>query len=95
MDGLSVRGSAHAGRGWITVPEVSAEGNGASVSATLRHDGQGQVGAALLTVHGITFALDLDGGSSLHLFGPGGFFADRQREVRAMPMGRRAPPLRR
>jgi hypothetical protein len=95
MDGLSVRGSAHAGQGWITVPEVSAEGNGASVRATLRHDGRGQVGAALLTVHGITLALDLDGGGSLHLFGPGGFFADRQREVRAMPRGRRAPPLRR
>ena len=96
MDGLSVHGTAHLGRGWLSLPEVSAEGNGASVRATLREDGQGETGAALLTVHGISFALDLDGGgSSLHLFGPGDFFAGRQREVKAMPMGRRAPLFRR
>lgn len=96
MDGLSLRGSAHAGRGWLSLPEVKAEGNGASVRATLRRDGDEQRGAALLTVSGISVALDLNGGgSSLQLFGPGDFFAGRQREVRAMPLGRRAPRLRR
>ena len=37
----------------------------------------------------------LGGGSVLHLFAPGGFFADRQKEVRARPMGRRAANPRR
>jgi hypothetical protein len=92
MDGLIVYGSAHAGRGWFSVPEITAEGNNASVRATLREDDAGRRGAALLTAHGISIALGLDGGgSSLHIFGPGDFFADRQNEIRAQPMGRRAP----
>ena len=97
MDGLSVRGTAHAGPDWLFLPEVTAEGaDGASVRATLRENTHSQRGAALLTVHGISVALDLNGGrSSLHLFGPGDFFADRQREVRAMPLARRAPARRR
>jgi hypothetical protein len=96
MNGLAVRGSAHAGRGWVSLPEVMAEGDGASIRATLRQDAGSQRGAALLTVSGISVALDLDGGgSSLHLFGPGDFFAERQREVRAMPLVRRPPRLRR
>jgi hypothetical protein len=91
MDGLAVRGSAHAGPDWVFLPEVNAEGNGASVRATLRENAHSQRGAALLTVHGISVALDLNGGnSSLHLFGPGDFFADRQKEVRAFPLARRA-----
>jgi hypothetical protein len=95
MDGLTLRGSAHAGRGWLVVPDVKAQGESASVEATLLREGDVQRGAALLTVHGISVALDLhDGGSDLHIFGPGGFFADRQREVLAQPMGRRTPPLR-
>ncbi|MGZ6126479.1 MAG: hypothetical protein ACXWLR_16030, partial [Myxococcales bacterium] len=86
----------HAGRGWVSLPELVAEGDGASVRATLRQDPGSQRGAALLTVSGISVALDLDGGgSSLHLFGPGDFFAERQREVRAIPLARRAPRLRR
>jgi len=107
MDGLFVRASAHAGRGWFLLRQLDAEGNGASIRATLRHDARGQRGAALLTAHGIPVALDLDGGSSsLHIFGPGDFFADRQRELeaepivgpaprlarRATPLARRAPP---
>ncbi len=96
MDDLAVRGSAHAGRGWVSLPDVTATGNGASVRATLREDDDGRRGAALLTVQGISVALDLDGGgSSLHLFGPGDFFAERQREVSAKPLGRRAPRHRR
>ena len=97
MDGLSVRGSAHAGADWLFLPEVTAEGaDGASVRATLRENAHSQRGAALLTVHGISVALDLNGGrSSLHLFGPGDFFADRQREVREKPLARRAPARRR
>ena len=92
MDGLIVYGSAHAGRGWFSVPEITAEGDNASVRATLREDDAGRRGAALLSAHGISIALDLDGGgSSLHLFGPGDFFADRQKDIRAQPMGRRAP----
>lgn len=96
MEGLSVNGSAHAGRGWISLPELVAEGNGASVKATLRQDAGSQRGAALLTVNGFSVALDLDGGgSSLHLFGPGDFFAERQREVRAIPLARRPTRPRR
>jgi len=92
MDGLVVHGSAQAGRGWVRLPEVRAEGNDASIRATLSKEGADQRGAAILTAHGISVALDLDGGgSSLHLFGPGDFFAERQREIRARPMGRRAP----
>ncbi len=60
MDGLVVYGSVHAGRGWFSVPEVSAEGNDASVRATLRQDEAGRRGAVLLTAHGISIALDLD-----------------------------------
>ena len=93
MDGLVVHGSAHAGRGWFSLPDLTAEGNNASVRATLREDDDGRRGAALLTAHGISIALDLDGGgSSLHLFGPGDFFSERQSEVRAQPMGRRGTP---
>jgi hypothetical protein len=96
MDGLSVRASAHAGRGWFLLPLLAAEGNGASIRATLRQDARGQRGAALLTAHGIPVALDLDGGgSSLHLFGPGDFFAERERELRAEPVVRPAPRLAR
>ncbi|TMB32442.1 MAG: hypothetical protein E6J58_22960 [Deltaproteobacteria bacterium] len=96
MDGLSVRASAQGGRGWFLLPLLAAEGNGASIRATLRQDVRGQRGAALLTAHGIPVALDLDGGgSSLHLFGPGDFFADRERELRAEPVVRPAPRLAR
>ncbi|HZR11369.1 MAG TPA: hypothetical protein VFA79_22485 [Myxococcales bacterium] len=97
MDGLSVRGSAHAGADWLFLPDVTAEGaDGASVRATLRENAHSQRGAALLTVHGIPVALDLNGGrSSVHLLGPGDFFADRQREVREKPLARRAPARRR
>jgi hypothetical protein len=103
MDGLSVRASVRAGRGWFLLPLLAAEGNGASIRATLRQDATGQRGAAVLTAHGIPVALDLDGGgSSLHLFGPGDFFAERERELRAEAvvrypprLARRAPPLAR
>ena len=97
MDGLFVRASAHAGPGWFLLPLLAAEGNGASIRATLRHDARGQRGAALLTAHSIPVALDLDGGgSSLHIFGPGDFFAERERQLRAEPIVRPAPrPARR
>jgi hypothetical protein len=96
MDGLSVTASAHGGPGWFLLPKLEADGNQASIKATLREDSRGQRGAALLTAHGIPVALDLDGGgSSLHLFGPGDFFAERERELRAEPVqppARRQPP---
>jgi hypothetical protein len=96
MDGLLVRASLHAGRGWFLLPELNAEGNQASIRATLRQDARGQRGAALLTAHGIPVALDLDGGgSSLHIFGPGDFFAERQRELQAQPVVRPEPPAQR
>ncbi len=100
MDGLKMHGSAEAGRGWFLLPELTASGNDASIRATLRQDQSGQRGAALLSTHGITVALDLRGGKSgLHLFGPGDFFAERQAEVRSAPPGRpaarRAPNRRR
>jgi hypothetical protein len=60
------------------------------VEAALRSDAQGQRGAALLDVHGISLALDLNGGgSSLHPFGPGDFFAQRKAELdRSAPVAR-------
>jgi len=98
MDGLSLHGTAAAGRGWYALRDLVARGDGASVEAALRSDAGRQRGAALLTVHGISVALDLDGGSSLHLFGPGDFFAQRKAELDALPrapMGRRGQAPRR
>lgn len=95
MDGLAVRGSAAGGPGWFALRDLVARGDGASVEAALRSDAQGQRGAALLNVHGISLALDLDGGgSSLHPFGPGDFFAQRKAELDAsapVARGRRGP----
>ncbi|HEY6912508.1 MAG TPA: hypothetical protein VI356_24215 [Myxococcales bacterium] len=84
MDGLSVRGSAAGGPGWLALRDLVARGDGASIEAALRSDALGQRGAALLNVHGISLALDLDGGgSTLHPFGPGDFFAQRKAELDA------------
>jgi hypothetical protein len=95
MDGLAVRGSASGGPGWLALRDLVARGDGASIEAALRSDAQGQRGAALLNVHGISLALDLNGGgSSLHLFGPGDFFAQRKAELDAsvpVARGRRGP----
>jgi hypothetical protein len=90
MDGLAVRGSAAGGPGWFALRDLVARGDGASVEAALRSDAQGQRGAALLDVHGISLALDLNGGgSSLHPFGPGDFFAQRKAELdRSAPVAR-------
>lgn len=99
MDGLAVRGSAAGGPGWFALRDLVARGDGASIEAALRSDAQGQRGAALLNVHGISLALDLDdGGSSLHPFGPGDFFAQRKAELDAsapVARGRRGPTPRR
>jgi hypothetical protein len=99
MDGLAVHGSAAGGRGWFALRDLVAKGDGASVEAALRSDAQGQRGAALLDVHGISLALDLNGGgSSLHPFGPGDFFARRKAELDAsapVARGRRGPAPRR
>jgi len=99
MDGLTVHGSAAGGRGWFALRDLVAKGDGASVEAALRTDAQGQRGAALLDVHGISLALDLNGGgTSLHPFGPGDFFAQRKAELDAsapVARGRRGPAPRR
>jgi hypothetical protein len=99
MDGLAVRGSAAGGPGWFALRDLVAEGAGASVEAALRSDAEGRRGAALLNVHGISLALDLNGGgSSLHPFGAGDFFAQRKAELDATApavRGRRGPTPRR
>jgi hypothetical protein len=99
MEGLAVHGSAAGGPGWFALRDLVARGDGASIEAALRSDARGERGAALLDVHGISLALDLNGGhSSLHPFGPGDFFAQRKAELDASARkarGRRGPTLRR
>lgn len=97
MDGLSLDGSATVAPGSFALRDLVARGDGASIEAAMRQGPAGQRGAALLTVHGIRLALDLDGGTSLHLFGPGDFYAERKKELDALPApsARRGPARRR
>ena len=86
MDGLSVRGSAAAGRGWVALREVIARGAGASVRATLRAQNGHPLGAAELTVRGISVAVGLDGSrTSLQLITPGDYYEARKAQLRQPP----------
>jgi hypothetical protein len=84
MDNLSVRGSARATRDSFALRDLSASGEGASVRGVWQAENGHKRGAALLTVHGLSVALELgEGGSSVHLLKPGSWF--NEQEARLQP----------
>jgi len=86
MNGLSVRGSAAAGQGWVALREVIARGEGASVRATMRAQNGHPLGAAVLTVRGLSIAVGLDGSkTSLQLITPGDYYESRKAQLRHPP----------
>jgi hypothetical protein len=102
MDDLSLRGSAIAGRSWMALRKLSADGDGASVHAALRTDRGGPHGAALLTVRGVSAGVEVSpSGKSVHVLGPGSWFdekvaqLDPARELDTLPRARRQAPRRR
>jgi hypothetical protein len=102
MDDLSLRGSAIAGRSWMALRKLTADGDGASVLAALRTDRGGPHGAALLTVRGVSAGVEVSpSGKSVHLLGPGSWFdekvaqLDPARELDTLPRARRQGARRR
>ena len=102
MDDLSLRGSAIAGRSWFALRKLTADGDGASVHATLRTDRRGPDGAALLTVRGVSVGVEVSpSGKSVHLLGPGTWFGEKvaqldpARALDTLPRARRQAPRRR
>ncbi|MFL5411864.1 MAG: hypothetical protein ACJ79D_10850 [Myxococcales bacterium] len=102
MDGLTLRGSAIAGRSWMSLREIAADGDHASVHAVLRADPGGSRGAALLSVRGLSLGVELSpSGKSLHPIAAGSWYGeqvaqlDPGKALGALPRARREPPRRR
>jgi hypothetical protein len=102
MDDLSLHGSAIAGRSWIALRELNADGDGASVHAALRTDRRGSYGVALLTVRGLSAGVEVSpSGKSVHLVDPGSWFGERVAQLDpgktldTLPRARKRPPRRR
>ncbi|HEY2029240.1 MAG TPA: hypothetical protein VGH20_08535 [Myxococcales bacterium] len=92
MDGLHVSGSAAAGRNWLVLRQVHAEGDGAEIRAVFRRQGADEEGAAWVKVGIIPIAIGLGKqGKGLHVIGPGDFFTERQAALGRAPA---LPPLR-
>jgi hypothetical protein len=92
MDGLHVSGSAAAGRDWLVLRQIHAQGDGAEVRAVFRRQGSDEEGAAWIKVGIIPLALGLGKqGKGVHVFGPGDFFTERQAVLGRAPT---LPPLR-
>ena len=82
--------------------KLTADGDGASVHATLRTDRRGPDGAALLTVRGVSVGVEVSpSGKSVHLLGPGTWFGEKvaqldpARALDTLPRARRQAPRRR
>jgi len=91
MDGLRLRGSAIAGRSWLSLREIAADGDHASVHAVLRADAEGSRGAALLSVRGLSLGVEVSpSGKSLHPVGAGSWFGDK---VAQLDPGKALGPL--
>lgn len=86
MEGLHVSGSAAAGRDWLVLRQVHAQGDGAEIRAVFRRQGPDEEGAAWIKVGIIPIALGLGKeGKGLHLIGPGDFFTERQAALGRAP----------
>lgn len=102
MDGLHVSGSAAAGRNWLVLRQLHAQGDGAEIRAVFRRQGRDEEGAAWIKVGIIPIALGLGKqGKGVHVIGPGDFFTERQAvlgrapslpALHAAPKGRRRSP---
>jgi hypothetical protein len=102
MDDLTLRGSAIAGRSWMALRKLTADGDGASVHAALRTDRGVSHGAALLTVRGLSVGLEVSpSGKSMQLIGPGSWFGEKVAQLDpakvldTLPRARRQAPRRR
>jgi hypothetical protein len=102
MDGLSLRGSAIAGRSWMSLREIAANGDHASVHGVLKADPGGSSGAALLSVRGLSVGVEVSpSGKSLHLVAPGTWYGDKVAQLDPgktlgpLPRARRVPPRHR
>jgi hypothetical protein len=102
MDGLSLRGSAIAGRSWLSLRELAADGDHASVHGVLRADEGGSRGAALLSVRGLSVGVEVSpAGTSVHFIAPGSWYGDKvaqldpEKALGPLPRARRQPPRRR
>ena len=102
MDDLSLHGSAIAGRSWLTLRKLAADGDHASVHVALHANRGGSHGAALLSVRGLSVGLEMSpSGKSLHVLGPGAWFEEKVAQLDpaqglgTLPRARRQPPRRR
>jgi hypothetical protein len=102
MDGLSLRGSAIAGRSWMSLRQISADGDHASVHGVLRADRGGSNGAALLSVRGLSVGVEVSpSGKSVHLVAPGTWYGEKvsqldpEKALGPLPRARREPPRHR
>jgi hypothetical protein len=83
MEGLQVRGSAAVGSDTVVLRRLDAGGRGASIRAVYLAGGEQKRGAALLTVGSLSVGVGLGDASGVHLFGPGDWYADQERHLRA------------
>jgi hypothetical protein len=83
MEGLAVHGSGLLANGRAALRELAATGQGASIRAIYLAERETKRGAALLKVGSISVGVGLGRGSSgVHVFGPGDWYANEERQLR-------------
>jgi hypothetical protein len=83
MEGLAVHGSALLANRRAALRELAATGDGASIRAIYLAENETKRGAALLKVGSISVGVGLgQGGSGVHILGPGDWYATEERQLR-------------